>query len=83
MNRKLDNLGRIVLPLEIRQNLEINQGDEIDIEIMQDDEIGLRQIVLTKSINRCTFCGESDGLATLHSKHICTMCIKHLKNFVV
>ena len=42
MNRKIDDLGRLVLPIEMRKELNINNGDEVNIECVGD------KIILTK-----------------------------------
>ncbi|POO88702.1 AbrB family transcriptional regulator, partial [Clostridium sp. 2-1] len=49
--RNLDNLGRVVIPKEIRKVLGINEGDPIEIAKVNND------IVLRKYSKGCIFCG--------------------------
>ena len=70
--RKIDELGRIVLPAEVRRALNINRTD--DIEIYTDDNT----IILKKYSDVCVFCGSSDGLKKFKDKNICLKCIECL-----
>lgn len=67
--RKIDELGRVVLPIELRTNLDIQSGDEIDIYT---DEKGT--IVLHKAKERCVFCRGKDNLIHVMDKHVCISC---------
>lgn len=71
--RKVDELGRIVLPIEIRRTLEITQRDEL--EIFMDND----QIVLQKFQRSCVFCGAGRGLISFHGKTVCEDCLRGLK----
>ena len=71
--RKVDELGRIVLPIEIRRTMEITQQDEL--EIFMDND----QIVLQKFHRSCVFCGGERGLALFHGKTVCEECLRELK----
>ncbi|MGI8793466.1 MAG: AbrB/MazE/SpoVT family DNA-binding domain-containing protein [Acidimicrobiales bacterium] len=66
--RKVDNLGRIVLPAELRRLHGIEAGDELAIAV----DGGA--IILRKLENACVFCGSGDDLSTYRSKPICTSC---------
>ena len=70
--RKVDELGRIVLPIELRRTLDIEVRDEMEIFI--DDG----KIVLQKFEPTCTFCGASRGLVTFRGKNICSECMENL-----
>ena len=70
--RKVDELGRIVLPIELRRTLDIEVRDEMEIFI--DDG----KIVLQKFEPTCIFCGASRGLVTFHGKNICSECMEKL-----
>jgi transcriptional pleiotropic regulator of transition state genes len=72
IKRRVDELGRIVLPIEIRRNLEINERDVLEISIEND------KVVLKKAINSCVFCSSQIGLTTYMNKHICSKCKKEL-----
>ena len=55
--RKVDQLGRVVLPAEVRRHFDISAGDLIEITVDSD------AILLTKVENRCVFCGGTTGLS--------------------
>lgn len=67
--RKVDELGRIVLPIEIRRTLDIAERDEVEI-FMEND-----QIILQKFEPSCIFCASSSDLISYRGKNICRECI--------
>lgn len=71
--RKLDELGRIVLPVELRKNLDIKEKDPMEISTNNDC------IILRKKIDSCVFCSSSTNLNIFKSKYICNKCLKKLK----
>jgi transcriptional pleiotropic regulator of transition state genes len=71
--RKVDDLGRIVLPIEIRKILDIKQKDSIEIFIDAD------KIVLQKYQPACIFCGNIDDIVYFNGKRICSGCIEKMK----
>ena len=73
MVRKVDELGRIVLPAEIRQNLDIQVKDAI--EIFTEGE----RIVLQKYRPSCIFCNNVDHVVYFQDKRVCSECIAKLK----
>ena len=68
MARKVDDLGRIVLPVEMRRQFGIRPGDEMEISV-DGGAIQLRKIEA-----RCVFCDGVDGLRTFRSKQVCEGC---------
>ena len=66
--RKIDALGRIVLPIELRKHMGIATGDDIEIFVEG------KRIVLEKYDPSCIFCGGSDGLADYNDQCICAAC---------
>ncbi|MDU2064385.1 MAG: AbrB/MazE/SpoVT family DNA-binding domain-containing protein [Sporomusaceae bacterium] len=70
--RKVDELGRIVMPRELRRTLDINEGDRI--EVFVDGE----QIILKKFVDSCVFCGQSAELAKYKEKPVCLACAAEL-----
>ena len=70
--RKVDDLGRIVLPIELRRTLDIMERDELEI-YMEDDHI-----VLRKYEPACIFCGSSQKLVVHQGKNICQECVRKL-----
>ena len=71
--RKVDELGRIVLPIEIRRNLDIEERDPVEIFLDGD------RIVLKKYEPACLFCGSSEGLTQYRGKNVCAQCVRNLK----
>lgn len=74
MVRKVDELGRIVLPIEIRKTMEINVKDSI--EIFTDDD----RIVLRKYHPACIFCSNAQDVTFFEGKRICARCIEEIKS---
>ncbi len=72
--RRIDELGRIVLPIEIRKNLNIGNRDTVEI-FVEDDKI-----ILKKYEPACIFCGNADDVTTFNGKLICRECVEKLKN---
>lgn len=72
--RKIDGLGRIVIPMEIRNKLEIAENDPLEIHVEGSS------IVLRKYEPDCTFCGSSRNVVEYKGKNVCEKCISELKN---
>lgn len=72
--RRIDELGRIVLPIEIRKNLDIDNRDAVEIFVEQD------KIILKKYEPACIFCGNADNVTMFGGKLICHDCIAKLKD---
>lgn len=70
--RKIDELGRVVLPIELRRTLGMKVRDPLEIYV--DGE----SIILKKYAPSCIFCGESDNLVKYKGKKICRKCIEKL-----
>jgi transcriptional pleiotropic regulator of transition state genes len=75
--RRVDELGRIVIPVEIRKRFGIRDRDPLEISIQGDS------VVLTRPIDRCVFCSSLDELTAFHERSICAACISHLRGEVV
>jgi len=73
--RRVDELGRLVIPIEIRNQFNIVEKDPIEIYV---DE---SSIVLKKYQPNCTFCQSTENLVEYKNKLVCTKCIKSLKKF--
>lgn len=71
--RKVDELGRIVLPIELRRTLDIAEKDSL--EIYMDGS----SIVLKKYQPACVFCDETKDVLLFHGKNVCAKCLKELK----
>lgn len=70
--RKIDELGRIVIPIELRRNLDIDIRDSL--EIFVDNE----SIILRKYTPACIFCGQAKDADTFKGKKICPSCKEEL-----
>ena len=72
--RRLDELGRIVIPIELRRTLDL--ADRDCLEIFTEGE----QIILKKYEPACIFCGESKDIVNYKGKNICKCCMEDIKN---
>lgn len=71
--RKVDQLGRIVLPVELRRTLNIAEKDPL--EIYTEGE----QIILKKYEPACIFCGDATDVTNYKGKNICRKCFTEIK----
>lgn len=71
--RKVDELGRVVLPIELRRTLGIAEKDALEIYV--DGE----SIVLKKYEPACIFCNNAKDVTVFKNKNICPDCISELK----
>ncbi len=70
--RKIDELGRIVLPIELRRTLDICEKDALEIYTDSD------MIILKKYQPACIFCGKQKGVVSFKGKNVCPDCISEL-----
>lgn len=70
--RKIDELGRVVLPMELRRTLNLNIKDSIEIYVEG------QSIILKKYEPCCVFCGEASDVTDFKGKNICAKCKKEL-----
>lgn len=70
--RKVDELGRIVLPIELRRMLDIAEKDALEIFVDGDN------VILHKYQPTCIFCDKSKNTISYKGKKICPDCIKKL-----
>ena len=71
--RKVDELGRIVLPIEMRRTLDIAERDALEIYV--DGE----NIILKKYQPACIFCENTKDIIQFEGKNVCAGCINKLK----
>ena len=71
--RKVDELGRIVLPIELRRSLDIAEKDALEIYVEGD------KIILHKDRNACVFCDSTRNLHEFRNRFICEDCLARLK----
>lgn len=68
MVRKIDDLGRIVVPAETRRLFNIHEGDELAISV-ENDAIMIRKLEAS-----CVFCGSTDDVGTFRRRGLCSRC---------
>ena len=73
--RKVDELGRVVLPAEFRRELDIAERDIVEIRISG------TSLVLQKYVQVCVFCGSSQDILAYRSRSICRRCLRSLRAF--
>ena len=72
--RKVDELGRVVLPIELRRTLDIAEKDALEIYVEGSN------IILKKYEPACIFCGNARDVVDYKGKNICSNCLKELKD---
>lgn len=70
--RKVDSLGRIVLPIELRRALELEEKDSLEICVDGDD------IVLRRYQPACVFCSSTKDVFVYDGRNICRSCVEAL-----
>ena len=71
--RNVDELGRIVIPKEMRTKMNISSSDPIEIYVDGD------KIILTKYSETCLFCGSCESLTSFKGKNVCSVCLEEIK----
>ncbi len=77
MLRKLDDMGRLVIPSEIRRAMDIKIGDNVQMSIEGE------RLILEKFSAGCIFCAGTEDLVCYQGKHVCSRCLKTLKETVI
>ena len=70
--RKVDQLGRIVLPIELRNTMDISEKDALEIYVDGN------QIILKKYEPSCIFCGNAKNVENFKGRNICPNCIHEI-----
>ena len=70
--RKVDELGRIVLPIELRRTLDIAEKDSLEIYVDGNT------IILKKYQPSCIFCDNAHDVITFRGKNVCSKCAREL-----
>lgn len=71
--RKVDELGRIVIPMELRRTMSIKEGDALEIFTEDSD------IIFRKYTPGCNCCGETQDLKEINGVRLCKKCIEKFK----
>ncbi len=72
--RNVDELGRVVIPMELRMTMGIEVKDPIEIFVGDDGDI-----VLTKHQPSCVFCGQTEDIESFKDKLICKSCRREMR----
>ena len=72
--RRVDELGRIVLPIELRRTLDIAEKDALEIYVEDSS------IILKKYRASCIFCDSTKDVTTFKGKNICPKCLRELQS---
>lgn len=75
--RKVDELGRIVLPIELRRTLGISERDQLEIFVEGSS------ILLRKYCPACVFCDSVRDVAVFRGKNVCSRCVEELRSAVL
>ena len=70
--RNIDELGRIVIPKELRNRMDMPEGSSVEIYV---DE---GKICLSRYYSGCHFCGASEELTSIKGKDICKSCLSEI-----
>ena len=71
--KTVDELGRIVLPKKMRESLDIDIRDKVEIFVEGD------RIILRKYAPACIFCGSDQNVILFNEKRLCETCLEQLK----
>jgi transcriptional pleiotropic regulator of transition state genes len=74
--RRVDDLGRIVIPMELRRTLGINVKDPMAIHVDGDN------IILTKHKAVCVLCGDTRDVVDFKDRSVCAACMKEIRTSV-
>jgi transcriptional pleiotropic regulator of transition state genes len=73
MRRKVDDLGRVVIPASIRKALGIADGDTVEFSVEGD------RVVLVRAADKCLFCGGAEHLTVFRERAVCWSCAAALR----
>ena len=74
--RRVDELGRVVIPIEIRNKFEIAEKDPIEIYVEGSS------IILKKFEQNCIFCGSTKDLVEYKDRLVCSKCAENINNLI-
>jgi transcriptional pleiotropic regulator of transition state genes len=74
--RQIDELGRIVIPIEIRKRLAIAERDPLEIFVKGE------KIILGKPVDQCVFCGKQRNLDIFMDRSVCASCRSELASTI-
>lgn len=71
--RRVDDLGRVVIPMELRRTLGIRVKDPISIHVEGE------RIILQKHVDSCVICGDTEETALFKGRPLCTACVREIR----
>ena len=71
--RRVDDLGRIVIPMELRRTLGISVKDPLSITVEGE------RIILEKHHDACALCGSTEQILRVNDRAVCATCVKAVK----
>ncbi len=74
--RKVDQLGRLVLPKSLRKRFNMNEGDPVEILVQGE------HIILERYRPHCVLCSSTDGVFEFRERYICKSCVENLTNLL-
>ena len=74
MKRKIDKLGRVVVPKSLRNALGVDLNDEISMTLSGDN------IVISKATGICALCSKEETFLQVNNKQICKTCYKKINS---
>ena len=74
--RKVDQLGRIVLPKSLRKRYQMNEGDPVEILVQGD------HIILERYKPKCVFCSSQERVVEYNSRYICNTCLVEMQQVI-
>ena len=74
--RNIDELGRIVIPKELRKKMNMTEGSPVEIFVDNG------KIALVRYCENCDFCGATENLSDVKGKKICASCLSDIASFV-
>ncbi|MDD5747713.1 MAG: AbrB/MazE/SpoVT family DNA-binding domain-containing protein [Actinomycetota bacterium] len=77
MIKKIDKLGRVVVPKGLRETLNLNPGDPLDVQV--DGE----KLTFSPYREGCALCGNSNSTVSFRGKAICRVCIAEIRGLDV
>ncbi|MGW8956547.1 AbrB/MazE/SpoVT family DNA-binding domain-containing protein [Paenibacillus sp. NPDC055715] len=73
--RKVDQLGRIVLPKSLRKRYQMNEGDPVEILVQGD------HIILERYRPKCVFCGSVEQVNNFKERFTCAQCLTEMTQY--
>ncbi|MGI6038045.1 MAG: AbrB/MazE/SpoVT family DNA-binding domain-containing protein [Limnochordia bacterium] len=71
--RRVDELGRVVIPIELRRTLKIGEKDPLEIYVDGD------RIILQKYEPACIFCGRAEEIIVYRDRNLCRVCQREIQ----